>query len=59
MRERIRRMTIEFASHLEDQGLGHIAEWADGEPPYRPGGRTASVLSCAAVLDMIHLATAP
>lgn len=59
VRERIRRMTIEFASHLEDQGLGHIAEWADGEPPYRPGGRTASVLSCAAVLDMIHLATAP
>jgi predicted glycogen debranching enzyme len=57
-RERLRRIAIEFASHLDDQGLGHIAEWVDGEPPYRPGGRTASALSCGAVLELIRITSA-
>jgi glycogen debranching enzyme len=25
-------------AHLDDAGLGHLPEVADGDPPHRPGG---------------------
>lgn len=56
-RERLRRVVFEFGSHLDDEGLGHIAERFEGDAPYRPAGRSASAMSCAAVLEMLHLTT--
>jgi predicted glycogen debranching enzyme len=56
-RERLRRIAFEFASHLDDAGLGHVAERFGAEPPYRPAGRLASAMSCGAVLEMLALTT--
>jgi glycogen debranching enzyme len=36
--------------HLENGGLGHIAELFDGDPPHRPGGCYAQAWSIAEVL---------
>ncbi len=37
-RDARRRFLTPLLAHLEEAGLGHISEIADGDPPYRPNG---------------------
>jgi glycogen debranching enzyme len=37
-REAAERFVTPLLRHLDDAGLDHVSELADGDPPHRPGG---------------------
>lgn len=46
----LRELLEGFAQHLDQQGLGHVSEVFDGDPPHRPGGTIAQAWSSAELL---------
>ncbi len=48
--EILREMLDNFAEHLDSQGLNHVSEVFDGDPPHRPGGTIAQAWSSAELL---------
>ncbi len=46
----LREMLDAFSDHLDQQGLGHLSEVFDGDPPHRPGGTFAQAWSSAELL---------
>ena len=48
--ENLRVLLDGFAEHLDQQGLNHISEVFDGDPPHRPGGSIAQAWSSAEIL---------
>ena len=48
--EELRALLDGFAEHLDRQGLEHVSEVFDGDPPHRPGGTIAQAWSCAELL---------
>jgi glycogen debranching enzyme len=47
---RLAGLLAEFLPHLVGQGLGHVSEVFDGDPPHRPGGAIAQAWSVAELL---------
>ncbi|MEO7153665.1 MAG: amylo-alpha-1,6-glucosidase [Planctomycetota bacterium] len=48
--EILRELLDGFAEHLDQQGLNHVSEVFDGDPPHRPGGSIAQAWSSAELL---------
>jgi predicted glycogen debranching enzyme len=46
----LRELLDGFAEHLDQQGLNHVSEVFDGDPPHRPGGTIAQAWSSAELL---------
>jgi len=46
----LRGLLEAFAEHLDQQGLNHVSEVFDGDPPHRPGGTIAQAWSSAELL---------
>ncbi len=46
----LREVLDDFAAHLDQQGLGHISEVFDGDPPHRPGGTIAQAWNSGEML---------
>jgi glycogen debranching enzyme len=40
--------------HLEDAGLGHVSEIADGDPPHTPRGCPFQAWSLGELLRVLH-----
>ena len=51
-REARRRFIEPLAHHLEEAGLEHISEVADGDPPHRPGGCPFQAWSVGEILRL-------
>jgi glycogen debranching enzyme len=49
-RAQVRRWLREFEAHLEEAGLGHVSEIADGDSPHTPRGCIAQAWSVAELL---------
>jgi glycogen debranching enzyme len=47
---RLASLLADFLPHLVGQGLGHVSEVFDGDPPHRPGGTIAQAWSVAELL---------
>jgi glycogen debranching enzyme len=56
--ESTRRWLQPLLTHLDDFGIGSIAEIFDAEPPYHPRGCIAQAWSVAEVLRHVVKATA-
>lgn len=54
-RERIGAILRDVEAHMEEFGLGHVAEVVAGDPPHRPGGCFAQAWSCAEALRILQL----
>ena len=52
-RDKVRRWLNGFEEHLRTEGLGHISEVADGNPPHSPGGCIAQAWSVGELLRAI------
>ncbi len=50
-REHVTRLLTGFAAHLQEAGLGQVAEIFDAEPPHTPRGCIAQAWSVAALLQ--------
>jgi predicted glycogen debranching enzyme len=48
-----------LSDHLFEQGLGHIAEIFDGDPPHRPAGCIAQAWSSAEIIRLLGLIESP
>jgi glycogen debranching enzyme len=48
-----------LSDHLFEQGLGHIAEIFDGDPPHRPAGCIAQAWSVAEIIRLLCLIESP
>jgi predicted glycogen debranching enzyme len=48
-----------LSDHLFEQGLGHIAEIFDGDPPHRPAGCIAQAWSSAELIRLLCLLESP
>ncbi|HUR26662.1 MAG TPA: amylo-alpha-1,6-glucosidase [Planctomycetota bacterium] len=53
--EILRELLDAFEEHLDSQGLGHVSEVFDGDPPHRPGGAIAQAWSTAELLRAYKL----
>ena len=53
-REAHARFVAPLLVHLEDTGLGHLPEVADGDPPHRPGGCPFQAWSMGELLRLTH-----
>jgi len=59
VRERVASLIAGFADHLDTQGLCHVSEVFDGDPPHRPGGCIAQAWSTAELLRAAALLRTP
>ncbi|HEX4946044.1 MAG TPA: amylo-alpha-1,6-glucosidase [Blastocatellia bacterium] len=53
-RERAQQLLTGFRAHLQEAGLGQVAEIFDAEPPHAPRGCIAQAWSVAELLRVIH-----
>ncbi len=58
-RRRIRELLAPVRAHLQEQGLGQIAEVVAGDPPHQPAGCFAQAWSCAELLRVLPLIAEP
>lgn len=59
LRARIESLIADFDEHLDTQGLCHVSEVFDGDPPHRPSGCIAQAWSTAELLRAAALLRAP
>jgi predicted glycogen debranching enzyme len=59
LRARIESLLAGFEEHLFTQGLCHVSEFFDGDPPHRPGGCIAQAWSTAELLRAAALLRTP
>ncbi len=53
------RFVAPVLAHLDEAGLGHVSEVADGDPPYRPGGCPFQAWSLGELLRLERSVLAP
>ncbi|MGH7658071.1 MAG: amylo-alpha-1,6-glucosidase, partial [Gemmatimonadales bacterium] len=54
-REARKRFIAPLLAHLDDAGIGHVSEVADGDPPHTPGGCPFQAWSMGELLRMEKL----
>jgi glycogen debranching enzyme len=57
--EILRDLLDGFAAQLSQQGLLHVSEVLDGDPPHRPGGTVAQAWNSAEILRAYRLLEGP